>query len=431
MRGNSITTKVQRFALLAGLLLVAACGGGGGGSGSGGGGAASSSSSSSSVTPVVLPILAITTDGGAAIVDKDNYVGSTITLPAIGATAAYSGHAGVKLHGNSTLMHPKKPYRIKLDSKSGLAGMPSDKNWVLLANYSDKTLLRNRTAMEVSRRLGLPWTPKSIQVEVTLNGVYQGAYDLIEQVRVATNRINITETDNVTPAVASDGGYLFEMNERMDDPVCWRTTKGVAICLKTPDPSRVDQQTYIKGVIQAAEDSLWSADPTNATTGYESYFKVDTLIDWYLVNELFKNVDSNGYNSVYVYKDKNGKLIYGPAWDFDLGAGNTDYFDASPNGFQTATGVWIARMKAVDPTFRARIRARWNAIKATQIDTIPAYIDEQAALLATAQAANFVKWPILNTYVWPNSEVAGSYQGEVNFFRNWMIQRITWMDANL
>ena len=277
----------------------------------------------------------------------------------------------------------------------------------------------------------MAWTPRSVQVEVTLNGDYIGVYQLVEQVRVSSDRIDITETDDTTPAVAADGGYLVEINERMDDPVCWRTTRDVPLCIKDPDPSNAGQHAYIQTYIQNAEDALFSADPTQAATGYESYFDVDSLIDWYLVNELFKNVDSAGYGSIYIYKDAGGKLHYGPVWDFDLGAGNTDYFDASPQGFQTATAVWIARMKAADPSFEARIRARWNAVKATQLDTLPAYIDAQAALLADAEKRNFNRWPILNTYVWPNSEVAGTYQGEVAFFRNWMTARIAWLDANL
>lgn len=379
-----------------------------------------------------LPTISITTDGAAPIVDKDNYVAGDMSITAPDGGSAFTGRLSIKGRGNSTwAMFPKKPYRIKLDSKAGLLGMPKDKNWVLLANYSDKSLLRNQVAFEISKRLGMAWTPRSVQVEVTLNGDYIGVYQLVEQVRVSSDRIDITETDDTTPAVAADGGYLVEINERMDDPVCWRTTRDVPLCIKDPDPSNAGQQAYIQTYIQNAEDALFSADPTQAATGYESYFDVDSLIDWYLVNELFKNVDSAGYGSIYIYKDAGGKLHYGPVWDFDLGAGNTDYFDASPQGFQTATAVWIARMKAADPSFEARIRARWDAVKATQLDTLPAYIDAQAALLADAEKRNFNRWPILNTYVWPNSEVAGTYQGEVAFFRNWMTARIAWLDANL
>ena len=376
-----------------------------------------------------FPELALTTDGSAVIADKDNYVTGTLSIPASGANAAFSGTMSIKLHGNSTLMFDKKAYRIKLNDKASLLGMPKDKNWILLANYSDKTLLRNRAAFEVSQRLGMAWTPRDIPVEVTLNGAYVGEYDLVEQPRIGKDRINITTSDATT--APADGGYFIEMDQHFDEAVCWHTGKTIPYCLKDPDPGTADQDTYIQNYVQAAEDSLFSADPTNATTGYETYIDVDSLINWYIVEELFKNVDSADYSSNYLYKDKGGKLMYGPVWDFDLGAGNTDYFDATPHGFQTATGVWIAQMEAVDPTFKARIRARWNAVKATQIDTLPAWIDQQAALMDTAEKRNFAKWPILNTYVWPNSEVAGSYQGEIDFFRNWMTNRIAWMDANL
>ena len=372
-----------------------------------------------------LPAVSITTDASAPIVDKETYIGAGLTIAATDDFPAFTGRASVKGRGNSTwVIHPKKPYRIKLNSTAGLLGMPSDKNWVLLANYSDKTLLRNRTSFEFSRRLGRAWTPRAVPVEVTLNGVYLGVYDLVEQVRVAGDRVDITETKDSTAPEA--GGYLVEINERMDDPVCWRTLKGVAVCIKAPDPGTDVQNTYIKDYIQDAENSLFTAD----SMAYQAYFDVDALIDWYLVNELFKNPDSKDWGSIYIQKDAGGKLTYGPVWDFDLAAGNRDYFDATPQGFWTATAPWLEQMAHVDPAIKTRVRARWNAMK-PQIDTLPAYIDAQAWALSEAQARNFTKWPILNQYVWPNSEVAGSYQGEVDFFRNWMVSRIAWMDANL
>lgn len=432
--------QAKRLILVAGLLLVAGCGGGGSGgtatatataTSSSSSSSSSSSDSSSSVALAALPTIAIVTDGAAPIVDEDNYIAGDMSIIASDGTSDFSGRLSIKGHGNSTWSMPKKPYRIKLDSKAGLLGMPKDKNWILLANYSDKTLLRNQVAFEFSRRLGMAWTPRSVQVELTLNGDYVGVYQLVEQVRVDSNRVNITETDDTTPANAADGGYLLEINQRMNDPVCWSTSRVIDLCIKEPDPSNADQQSYIESYLQSAEDSLFSADPTNAATGYESYFDVDSLIDWYLVNELFKNVDSADISSIYLYKDAGGKLHYGPVWDFDLGAGNTDYFDATPEGFRTAASQWIAKMKAVDPTFETRVRARWDEVKAAQIDTLPAYIDAQAALLADAEARNFARWPILDTYVWPNSEVAGSYQGEVDFFRDWMVAHIAWLDANL
>ena len=378
-----------------------------------------------------LPALSVTTAGKADIVDKETYLDADMTLTPTDGSAPVTATLQIKGHGNSTWGLPKKSYRLKLNDKAGLLGMPKDKNWVLIANYSDKTLLRNRTAFQLSRRLGMAWTPRIQPVELTLNGVYMGAYDLVEEVRVDKNRVNVTEIDDTTSGDPADGGYLVEVNELMDDNVCWRTTRKVAFCIKDPDPSTPGQAAYIKDYIQTAEDALFSGNLTNPTTGYANYIDVDSLIDWYLIEELFKNTDSGFLSSVYIYKDKGGKLTFGPVWDFDISAGNTDYIDSTPQGFWTDKASWIARLKQADPTFEARVRARWKAIKAKEIDTLPAYIDARAAELAGAEQRNFNRWPIIGVYVWPNAYVGTSYQDEVDHLKTWLTQRTAWMDANL
>lgn len=353
-----------------------------------------------------------------------------ITAP--DGTVAWSGHMTMKGHGNSTWGMPKKPYRLKLDSKAAILGMPKDKNWILLANYDDKTLLRNRTAFELGNRFGMPWTPRDYPVEVTLNGDYVGAYDFVEKIRVDKNRVNIADTDNTVAPEST--GFILEIDERMDDSVCWRTTQGVAFCIDTPDPSSDAQVAYIKDYVQKAEDALFSPNLMDPATGYEQYIDVDSVIDWFLVNELFKNQDADFFSSVYLYKDAGGKLKFGPVWDFDIGAGNVNYSDAEyPTGWWVANASWIARMRAADPTFEARVRARWQALKATQIDTLAAFIDDrsQSLINSGAEKSNFDRWPILNVAVWPNAVVPGSYPGEIDYMKSWLAQRIAWMDANL
>ncbi len=436
---------LRYISLVALLLLAAGCGGGGSGgsspsanidavtsSSSSSSSSNSSSSSSSSVTDAQqLTAVTITTTGGAAITSKDDYVTGTVSIAATADTAAFTDTMSIKLHGNSTIGFPKLPYKIKLDDKSSVLGLPKQKNWILLANYADKSLLRNRVALHIAQNVSPNWTPHAIPVEVTLNGVYEGVYDLVEQPEVDKNRVNIPEIDDTYTGDPAQGGYLLEVNSRLDDGDCWSTDLGVPVCLEDPDPSTSDEQTYIKTYIQTAENVLYSNDPTNTATGYETYIDVDSLIDWYLVNELFKNVDSAFGNSVYFYKGPSTRLTFGPVWDFDTGAGNANYVDSTPEGFWTAQAIWIQRMEAVDPTFKTRVRARWDAIKASQIDTLPAYIDEQAAALQGAQARNFARWPILGTYVWPNAYVGNTYADEVTYLKNWLTQRAAWMDANL
>jgi len=379
-----------------------------------------------------LPAISIVTDGGAAIVDKETYIPGTLAITNPDGTSAFAGRTSIRGRGHSTWDMPKKPYRIKLDEKAPLLGLPSDKNWVLLANYSDKTLLRNRSAFELGKRLDMAWTPRDVPVEVTLNGEYLGAYDLVESIRVDKNRVAIADTDD-TVAPGSTG-FILEINGRLDDDNCWITTHQVTLCIDTPSPASPAQVAYIKQYVQTAEDVLYSNSATDPVNGYEKYFDVASLINWYLVNEIFKNQDAQAYSSIYLYKDVGGKLKYGPLWDFDIAAGNVNYSGAQYSlGWWIADNIWISRMKSIDPTFEPRIRARWDGQKAQQIDTLNAYIDDSAAALqeSGAEQRNFTRWPILDVQVWPNPVATGSYQGETDYMKNWLMQRIAWLNENL
>lgn len=411
---------------------IAACGGGGGGhsQGSGASSSASFSSSSSQSSARVeqpLPALNLSMVNGAGIEDKDNYVNGTITLTEADGTVVHTGSLEVKGRGNSTWYMAKKPYRLKLESKASLMGMPSSRHWVLLANYADKSLLRNRTALELSKRLEMAWTPRAVSVEVTLNGEYLGVYDLVEHIRVDKDRVNITEIDEDTSEDPAKGGYLLEVDERMGENICWHTSRGVPFCLNTPENGHSGQQIYIRTYVQDAEDSIFSAD----TQAYRNYIDLDSLIDWYLINELFKNPDSTFFSSVYMFKDADTKLTFGPVWDFDISAGNADYLDYGPEGWYVATSRWPKWILTLDPEIKPLIRARWDAIKATHIDSLPDYVREQARAYDKAQARNFTRWPILGVYVWPNAAVKNSYAEEVEYLADWLDQRIAWMDGNL
>jgi len=152
-------------------------------------------------------------------------------------------------------------------------------------------------------------------------------------------------------------------------------------------------------------------------------------MNWYLANEISSNVDAIFYSSCWMYKQRADKLYMGPAWDFDLAFGNVDYSDSElPTGWYVRFGPWLNRMFQ-DPVFARKTKDRWNSLKASQIDTIFTYIDQQAAVLNQAQQNNFQRWPIMHAYVWPVPEIPGTYQGEVDQLKSWLTQRIVWMDA--
>jgi hypothetical protein len=383
-------------------------------------------------TTMNLSIATITTTNAAPIVSEDNYVTGHIHINNNGTGSAndYDGDMEIKGHGNSTWGMPKKPYHMKLNSKGAILGMPSDKDWIFLANYDDKSLMRDYIASEFGNRFGLPWSPRSQFCEVFLNGQYEGVYELAEQVKIAKNRVNITSlaTTDTSSNVVS-GGYLLEIDQRQDEDTFFTTNLGVDVGLDDPDPIVSQQLNYIEGYIQQTENAIYASNFTDPTAGYANYIDTTSFINWYLVNELFKNNDAIFFSSVYMYKDRNSKLFMGPVWDFDIGAGNINYNgNDNPQGWWIRNSPWFNQLFN-DPAFQAKVVAQWNAVKATQIDTIGSFIDVEASALTVGANNNFQRWTILNNYVWPNAVVTGSYQGEINYLKSWLAQRAAWMDS--
>ncbi|MEJ0086492.1 MAG: CotH kinase family protein [Pseudomonadota bacterium] len=379
---------------------------------------------------VALPVLRITTDNGAPIVSKDVYITGQMNLAStVAGEAAVIGGLQIRGRGNSTWDMPKKPYRLKLTDKQSLLGLPSSRDWVLLANYSDKTLLRNALALDLGTKLGLPWSPRSAYVEVYLNGRYDGVYQLMENIKVAKDRVNIDElaladvgADKIT------GGYLLEVDFRQDGHTMFSAVDHLPIVFQSPEEPAPAQETYIKGYVDEFETVLHSSGFADPATGYAAYIDVDSFVRWYLVNEVFRNVDANMWTSCWMFKPRGGKLHMGPLWDFDLGAGNVNYEDAfKTDGWRVRTGPWFSRLFE-DPAFAARVKLLWNEIKNDELAAMLQSIPVNAAKLQQPQLNNFQRWPILEMYVWPNYMIPGSYAGEIAYLDTWLEARIAWLD---
>lgn len=185
---------------------------------------------------------------------------------------------------------------------------------------------------------------------------------------------------------------------------------------------------YIKNFISKIEDKIY-AYGFNPVTGYAADLDIDKFVDWYLLNELMIPGDAAFNTSVYMYRDRGGKLTMGPQWDMDLSSGNVNYSHPSPEGWALNGASWIV-MLVRDPNFTQKMKTRWNQLK-PNIVTIPAYIDQQETYLKYSQKENFAKWNILGTWINPNQVVTGSYAGEVAYFKDWITKRINWMDAEL
>ncbi len=471
--------SVKGFFLVIAVLVLQACGGGGGSadgltplptSVSSSSAANTSSSTSSKNTgssssmpadfPVgtvdALPVLNLKTDGSAPILSKVDYLKGSFSLAEAGA-AAVEGTLEVRGRGNSTWGWVKKPYRLKLTNSTALLGMPKGKNWVLLANYADKTLVRNDTTFMFSRRLGMEYTPRAHYVELNLNGVYQGVYQLTEHIRVDANRVNIAEmkvTDTDDDKIT--GCYLMEVDFRVNknfcigntwDPVCVNgvnTQREIDFCIDSEngmqpaclaspetlhDAAWSAQRDYIVKYYRDMEAALFGSNFADPTTGYAAYIDVDSVVNYYLVNEVLKNVDG-AEASFFLYKKRGGKLFFGPVWDFDLALGNAGYNQANiASGWYIRNYPWFKRMFE-DPAFAAKVKARWKTLKEDgTIDQIAQYAEARATWLDAQQKKNYQLWSINDFAVWILHPPLGTYELEVQALINWQKARIAWLDT--
>jgi hypothetical protein len=383
-------------------------------------------------TDTSIPVLEIDTKN-IAIESKTNYVQGFLKIKEkITGDSLFSGTIEIRGRGNSTWGLAKKPYKIKLSKGSKLLGMNEAKQWVLLANYSDKTLLRNELGFELSRRLELKYTPTSRLVDVVLNGNYIGNYQLVEQIEVSKNKVNVATQKK--GEVDISGGYLIEGDGfYFSEKVFFKTAFQMPISVHYPDDEAItlEQTNYIKNHLKNFETDLFSDTFEDKTNGFRKYFDVDSYINFYLVNEIMGNPDL--FWSTYFYKNKtDSKLYAGPVWDFDIAA-NNDYRKADTQnllmldiGFEPK--IWINQLLK-DKEFKKRIRSRWNEIKGEKLNTLEKYIDLKAAEINKSQQKNFYKWPILNEKIYNNYQVAGSYPGEVTYLKNYIKNRIIWLDG--
>jgi len=373
-----------------------------------------------------LPVLYITTE--APVVSKDDYVNGTMKIDGNlqYTDGLYNGKIQIKGRGNSTWAAEKKPYKIKLNTKTSIMGMPADKEWALLANYYDKSLIRNDVAFELSERLGLTWTPRRRFVEVFMNGDYAGNYLLTETVEVASSRLNITEI-NYKNATDTSGGFLVENDASREGNYLFSTPLGLPFVVKSPDNLSKLQFNYIKDYISNIEGILHNKAYSDAK--FQENIDAESFINWFLVNEIMRNRDAIMYSSVYFYKDKSGKLSMGPVWDFDLSSGG--YTGNEPEGWYVKDAYWVGWPFDNDAAYRQKVKDKWNSVKADKLTTIFTYIDGIKKSLQYSQVQNFKRWDIINESVYDGSIIKGNYNSEVESLKSFLDKRIKWMDTEI
>jgi len=410
-----------------------------------------------------LPIIVINTNGQGIPDDPkiiahmgiiDNGVGQVNDLN--DPFTNYDGRIAIELRGESSQSFPKKSYSIETQTATGanfnaaLLGMPPENDWVLYAPYTDKTMMRDVLAYQLGRDFG-HYAPRTRYAEVVINDDYKGVYVLIERIKRDNNRVDIAtlQPDDLSGDELT-GGYILRV-DKLDgnDYPGWTATPTPMLAGENDimfqyfDPAGEElasaQQTYIRNYMRTFQSALTSSTFTHSVIGFKPFLDLQSTIDFMLVNEIGKNIDGFVF-STYMYKEKDsdgGKLHMGPLWDFNLAFGNVDYLANA----QFAPGwmwndqyrmFWFRRMMQ-DPTFAAQMKCRWTELRASFLtnDYFINKIDSIATVLDAAQQRNYVRWPILGTYVWPNQYVGATYADELNFLKTWILQRLAWMDTNM
>ena len=432
-----------------------------------------------------LPVLYINTDDGAGIYSREVYKSGTMNVQSNEAAdeAVYNGAISIKGRGNASWVWPKKPYRIKLDKKADLFGMGANKNWVLISDYLDECGLRNKTAYEISRELGLEYMDCT-WADVIFNGKYAGNYLLCEQVRIDETRVNIFDWENEAKSVAKSivkaekkkdnildqdaleeqmksdlswitsgvvnfngstyntdkvyedttGGFLFELSDEYDEVSKFKTDTGLKVMLKSPEYLNTNKEMmdyvteYWKNFESAYRSEDGYVDTAEGRKHYTEFADIDTMVSFWLVLEIMGNDDAI-YKSRYAYKDIGSLIKFGPVWDFDYGCGSlaVTYAPTWWKVSQNPNAQAFFKDFIDDPLFIAKATEKYWQVRPYLEELIKdgGILDSNTAYLLKSGLADSARWDRKAT--WPTK--ARGFEQDAAMFKQYMQDRIKWMDT--
>jgi len=373
----------------------------------------------------------------------------------------YSGKIAIEIRGSSSQSFPKKSYgfetrgpNTQIDSNVSLLGMPLEHDWILSANYTDKSFCRNVLAYRLANEMG-HYAVRTRFVDVVINGTYKGIYVLMESIKRDKDRVDVKKLySNETTYPNISGGYIIKIDKTTGaggsgwnspyQPINHSNNQKIYFQYDYPKPDSIvlAQKSYIQAYVDSFESSLNGPNFIDSALGFAKYIGNNSFIDYFFSNEISKNVD--GYRiSSYLYKDKEKTLKAGPIWDYDIAWGNANYCSANLTSgwsYQPAcTGdsyqppFWWSKMLQ-DTNYANQMKCRWVEFRSSILSTshINGIIDSIAQVLDESKDWNFTAWPILGVYVWPNpSPYPSTYAGEISNLKSWIGSRLSYMDANL
>ena len=388
----------------------------------------------------------------------------------------------IRGRGNSTWLRGlKKPYHIKLAQKADLFGMGKEKQWALIGNIDDNSLIRNRITYHTGEAMGFYYTPRSVPCDVVMNGRYLGSYCLSETVRISKNRLNIDNLEDIAPEEENiTGGYLVGFIPYKEEKgFKFETENKVSFVLQSPeelsdetiDPSRLEEmREYIRDYVTKADEAVYGENYCDKEGNpYTDYIDLDSAALMYLFQMFSSNQDAFITNSTRMYKPKDDKLYFGPLWDFDMAYGAWDYNDYDDEEYAgtystfTTNVPWF-NVLVREPVMVQKIKELWGEngdfVKGTfryevnEMIKDGGLIDKYAAELKDSAEANFdlptgsynkdFGWiipyeekadpeTIINVYNDEKRKFSNesAFSLEIERLKSWMRHRMEWLDANI
>jgi hypothetical protein len=377
----------------------------------------------------------------------------------------YDGFVGIEIRGSYSASLPQKPYGFETRDSLGnnlnvpILDMPAENDWILIANYNDKTFMRATLAFDLFSKMG-NYQPRTRLCEVTVNNDYKGIYVLTEKIKQNKNRVSIAKlTAADTLGDGLTGGYIIKIdNSNFDGSDGWYSkyqavdrTRYPYFVYSYPKPEDIlnQQKQYIQGFVNKIDSVLRSPKWADPQGGYRKYFDVSSFIDVFILGEVSRNVDTYK-KSAFFYKDKDstdGRLHAGPVWDFDWAWKNisecvVNATDGSGWTFEISSIChsnpvppgWVVKLLE-DTMFANELHTRYSLLRKTILseESLYHYIDSIHTLVNEAQTRHYQKWPILGINVGaPEVDPEPStYDSVLTKFKNWIATRLTWLDANM
>ena len=365
-----------------------------------------------------IPRLVIETENFAQVRDKETKIPAKMQIYEKNGPESDVIDFTIKGRGNSSIGMSKYSMKIKFPQKREMFGMPADKEWALISNHADKTLLRNYVTFHLGHQLQMDYVPRCVFVEVYLNRTYMGVYLLTETIKVSPSRIDIPKDGN---------NYLIEVDAYHDNnDIVVKTANNLPLKIHYPKDCRDSCQKKLKTFADQWEkfmrtDFLFDSLATH-------WIDIQDYSAYYWIEEFSKNSDSNLKTSVFFTWERNDKIKMGPAWDFDLSYG--EYKNYSPKGWYSRSNPWNMYLFK-NGKFKEEISDYWKSHRGIFLNAIDS-LDHYRNYLKKAANNNFKRWPVQGTtFLWEFNQSYDNHKEAVDSLKSWMKQRVQWIDGNV